>query len=100
MISPWECLGLVAGTLTTFSFLPQVIKIWRHRDVSSISLLMYSLFCLGVFLWLMYGIALGSIALILTNGITLFLSSCVLFLKISIESKNKTISGISTPLNK
>jgi len=91
MISAIECVGLFAGTLTTFSFLPQVIKIWRTRDVSSISILMYSLFCLGVFLWDIYGIVLGSIALIMANSITLFLAICILSLKIYIEKQNKLI---------
>ncbi|OJW49131.1 MAG: hypothetical protein BGO67_11245 [Alphaproteobacteria bacterium 41-28] len=89
MISLIECLGLAGGTLTTFSFLPQAIKIWQTRDVSSISLLMYSIFCVGVMFWLIYGIALGSIALIIANGITLCFSTSILFLKIYIGAKNK-----------
>ncbi len=89
MMALIECLGLTAGMLTTFSFLPQAIKIWQTRDVSSISLLMYSIFCFGVVLWLIYGIALGSIALIIANGITLCFSTCILFLKILIEGENK-----------
>ncbi|OFW69884.1 MAG: hypothetical protein A2X70_04165 [Alphaproteobacteria bacterium GWC2_42_16] len=84
-----ECLGLVAGTLTTFSFLPQVIKIWRTRDVSSISLIMYSAFCIGVFLWLVFALSIGSISLALTNGGTLLFASCVLYFKITIERKKK-----------
>jgi MtN3 and saliva related transmembrane protein len=89
MFSLVECLGLAGGTLTTFSFLPQAIKILHTRDVSSISLLMYSIFCLGVVFWLIYGIALGSIALIIANGLTLCFSSSILVLKFIIESKNK-----------
>lgn len=80
-----ESLGLAAGTLTTFSFVPQVIKIWRTRDVSAISLMMYAAFCCGVFLWLLFGIVIGSIAMILTNGITLLFAASILYLKITIE---------------
>ena len=80
-----EYLGILAGTLTTLSFLPQVLKIWKERDVRSISILMYTLFCFGVFFWLIYGIILNSLSLILANSVTLFLALCVLFLKISIE---------------
>ena len=87
MITLIECLGLAAGMLTTFSFLPQIIKIWRTRDVSSISLLMYSLFCFGILLWLVYGVVLGSIALTLTNGVTLCFAICILSLKIFIDGK-------------
>lgn len=87
MISLIEYIGITAGMLTTLSFLPQVIKIWRTRDVSSISLLMYSFFCVGVFLWLVYGVAMSSFSLIAANAITLFLAGCVLFLKIIIKDK-------------
>jgi MtN3 and saliva related transmembrane protein len=80
-----EYLGILAGTLTTLSFLPQVLKIWKEREVHSISTLMYTLFCFGVFFWLIYGIILNSLSLILANSVTLFLALCVLFLKISIE---------------
>lgn len=80
-----ECLGLAAGTLTTFSFLPQIIKIWRTRDVSAISLVMYSAFCLGVFLWFLFGIVIGSISMILTNSISFLFTASILYLKITIE---------------
>ncbi len=89
MISIIECIGMLAGMLTTFSFLPQVIKIWHTRNVSSISLLMYSLFSFGVFLWLLYGISISSLSMIIFNGITLCLSLSILYLKIVIEAGPK-----------
>jgi MtN3 and saliva related transmembrane protein len=82
-----EYIGITAGTLTTLSFLPQVIKIWQTRDASSISLLMYSIFCTGVVFWLIYGIAISSFSIIAANTITLLLSGGVLFLKIVIRAK-------------
>ena len=62
--------------------MPQALKSWRSRNLSSISLGMYSLFTLGVGLWLIYGLLLGSLPIILANGITLCLSGMVLALKI------------------
>jgi|GEM_PF-914212 len=47
--------GLVAGTLTTISFLPQAIKTWKTKSTKDISLAMFLCFCLGVILWLFYG---------------------------------------------
>ena len=82
-----EYIGITAGTLTTLSFLPQVIKIWQTRDASSISLLMYSIFCTGVVFWLTYGIAISSFSIIAANTITLLLSGGVLFLKITMKDK-------------
>ncbi len=90
MITLIECLGLLAGTLTTFSFLPQIIKVWRTREVSSISLGMYSLFCLGVLLWLIYGLTLGSFSLILTNVVTLGFVLCILSFKVWFERKKES----------
>lgn len=87
MSSTIEYIGVIAGMLTTLSFLPQVIKIWRTKDVTSISLLMYSSFCLGVLLWLIYGVVISSFSLILTNVVTFMLASCILFLKITLKQK-------------
>lgn len=82
-----EYIGITAGVLTTLSFLPQVVKIWQTRDASSISLLMYSIFCTGVVFWLIYGIAISSFSVMLANIITVFLSGGVLLLKIVMRDK-------------
>lgn len=75
-------IGYPAAFLTTVAFLPQAWKSWRSRDLSGISLPMYALFTLGVALWLVYGILLGSVPIMLGNGITLALASVLLVLKI------------------
>lgn len=80
--SPTEVLGYAAAVCTTGSFVPQVIKILKARDVSGISSSMYTIFCVGVLLWVMYGFAIRSLPVIAANAITLLLSSTVLFLKI------------------
>jgi MtN3 and saliva related transmembrane protein len=74
--------GYPAAFLTTIAFVPQAWKSWRTRDLSGISLPMYTLFTLGVAFWLAYGALLGSVPIILGNGITLALASVVLVLKI------------------
>jgi len=75
-------IGYPAAFLTTVAFIPQAWHSWRTRDLSGISLPMYALFTLGVALWLAYGILLGSVPIMLGNGITLALASVVLTLKI------------------
>ncbi|MGF1645133.1 MAG: SemiSWEET transporter [Thiotrichales bacterium] len=75
-------LGVAAAALTTLSFLPQVLQTLRTRDTRAISLSMYLLFTLGVFLWLLYGIVLTLWPVIIANGITLMLASVVLGLKL------------------
>ena len=81
MLSP-DLIGYGAAVLTTAAFVPQAVKSWTSRDLSGISLSMYSLFTLGVGLWLVYGIAIGSWPVILANGITLALAGVVLALKL------------------
>jgi MtN3 and saliva related transmembrane protein len=77
-----EWLGYVAATLTTASFVPQTWMIFRTRNVSGISLAMYSAFTLGIALWLAYGVMLGAWPIIIANIITLLLASCILVMKI------------------
>jgi MtN3 and saliva related transmembrane protein len=78
-----DILGFAAGALTTSAFLPQVLKSWQTRDLSGISLRMYSLFTVGVALWLIYGIAVTSWPVIIANAITLALAGGVLLLKLT-----------------
>jgi MtN3 and saliva related transmembrane protein len=59
MISLNACIGSIAAICTTLAFVPQVIKSWRTRDLSGISLPMYTIFTLGVILWLVYGLLIG-----------------------------------------
>ena len=75
-------IGSVAAVLTTTAFLPQVIKIIKFKETKDISLIMYILFCVGVFLWLVYGVALHAIPMIVANVITLVLALIILFYKV------------------
>lgn len=75
-------LGYPAAFLTTVAFVPQALHSWRTRDLDGISLPMYTLFTLGVAMWLGYGLAIGSWPIIAANGVTLVLASVVLSLKI------------------
>lgn len=75
-------LGLLAGTLTTLAFVPQVIKIWKSKYTRDISLGMFAIFSVGVLLWLLYGIQIGSMPIVIANGITLGLALTILVFKI------------------
>jgi MtN3 and saliva related transmembrane protein len=82
-----DWIGYVAATLTTAAFMPQAWLTFRTRDVSGISLLMYSVFTLGVALWLLYGILLGAWPIIISNIVTLGLAVGILWMKLTIEKK-------------
>lgn len=75
-------MGLVAGFLTTVAFIPQVIKTWQSKSARDLSLIMFSLFCTGVFLWMIYGFMINELPVILWNIITLMLALTILFFKI------------------
>jgi MtN3 and saliva related transmembrane protein len=76
-----EWLGLVAGSLTTIAFVPQVYQTWKSRSAKDISLGMFLLFSTGVSLWLVYGIRIGAIPIIIANALTLILSLAILAMK-------------------
>jgi MtN3 and saliva related transmembrane protein len=77
-----QLLGLLAGGCTTIAFLPQVIKTWKSRSAKDLSLSMFSIFCLGVTLWLVYGIMVQDIPVIAANMLTLMLASTLLYFKL------------------
>ena len=77
-----EAVGSVAAILTTVSFVPQAWHSFKTRDVSGISLGMYSVFTVGVALWLVYGLLLGAWPLIIANSITLALAAAILTMKL------------------
>lgn len=75
-------LGLIAGGLTTISFVPQVMKTWKYKKTEDISLLMYVIFFTGIFLWFAYGIIIKNTPILIANGVSLVLVFIVLALKI------------------
>lgn len=77
-----ELLGGVAALMTTLCWLPQTIRAIRHRDVASLSLFTFAVFSGGIFLWLVYGILIGSWPVILANLFTLALNLAIVFQKL------------------
>lgn len=77
-----ETIGIVGGVLTTFSSLPQVIKVWRTRSTGDLSLAMLVMAVSGIALWLIYGLAIGSMVVTLANTVSLGLYATVLGFKL------------------
>ena len=77
-----EFIGYCAAFLTTSSFVPQALQTFRSKDVSGISLGMYSVFTIGVSLWLLYGYLVAAWPIVLANTITLSLASSILVMKL------------------
>lgn len=77
-----EWAGYLAAAMTTLAFVPQALKTIRTRDTRSISLGMYVVFTIGIAFWLVYGIAMNSMPMILSNIVTFLLSATILGLEI------------------
>lgn len=84
-----EAIGLVAGLLTTVAFLPQVLRVWRRRSATDISLPTFVLLCSGIALWLVSGVLKESISLILANGVTFFLAMGILVGKLYFDRRRR-----------
>lgn len=78
-----EYIGFLAAILTTISFIPQVIRIYKTNDSKAISLKMYLLFAAGVFCWLIYGLMILEYPIIIANFITFILVLLILVKKLS-----------------
>jgi MtN3 and saliva related transmembrane protein len=84
-----DVLGYIAAFLTSVSFVPQAWRTFRTKDVSGISLKMYSVFTAGVAVWLAYGIVLGEVPMMIANSLTLLLACAVLVMKLRYGKKGQ-----------
>ena len=75
-------IGIIAALLTTLSFVPQAWQVIKTKDTSGISLGMYTMFVVGVFLWMIHGFIIQDYAVIGANGVTFVLASIILIFKI------------------
>lgn len=77
--------GYTAAAVSTFVFVPQVIRTWRlksARDLSMATLLMMSA---GLVLWVIYGLLTNQAPVIASNGVVFLLVSAILVMKIKFD---------------
>ncbi|MFM6924410.1 MAG: SemiSWEET family sugar transporter [Ferruginibacter sp.] len=84
-MAPIEILGLVAGTITSITFIPQVVKIWQTKSAKDLSIMMLLLLMLGVVLWLIYGLVVMSASIIYTNSMVLLMSLVMMYFKLKFK---------------
>jgi MtN3 and saliva related transmembrane protein len=75
-------LGLVAAALTIIAFFPQLIKVWRTKSTRDISLGMFSIFCVAVFLWFGYGILTNDLPVMIANFLVFVQALIILAFKV------------------
>jgi MtN3 and saliva related transmembrane protein len=76
-----DLVGVGAALCSMASFTPQIVKIWREKDASSVSLRMYVVTVTGFSLWTAYGFLIGSWPVAASNSVCLLLSAAILALK-------------------
>lgn len=77
-----ELIGSAAALLTTLCWLPQTLRAIRHRDVASLSLVTFTAFSLGIAMWLIYGLLIGSWPVIVANAVSLALNLAIVVQKL------------------
>ena len=77
-----QIIGLMAGTITSITFLPQVIRIWKTKSAKDLSMLMMIMLIGGTTLWFSYGLMIKDAAIIYTNSMVLAMSLIMMFFKL------------------
>ncbi len=77
-----DTIGYIAALFTTFSLLPQIIRIWKLKEAKDISLFMPLMVCIGAVLWIVYGILIGEVPVIAANAVALLVALTTLFISI------------------
>lgn len=70
-------IGTIAGVLTSVSMLPQLIKVWKEKNVEDISALMLCVLIAGLSLWVWYGILKEEWPIILSNSFAVLVNICL-----------------------
>ena len=86
-MSELDILGLMATGFSTSSFIPQIRRTWKTRDVSGISLPTYVILMIALTLWLLYGILKSDAPLIIANVTMIMLSGAIAVMKIVFEKR-------------
>jgi len=73
--------GTAAALCSITSFAPQMIKIWKAKDASSVSLKTYSLTVTCFVLWVGYGVLTSAWPIIVANGCAFVMALGVLIMK-------------------
>lgn len=84
-MSTADVIGYIAGAITTFTFLPQVIKTWKEKSAKDISILMFVIAAVNEILWIIYGVMEDSLVIILTNAILLVMALLMITFKLRFD---------------
>ncbi len=91
-----ELLGWLATTASTIALVPQIVKIWRSKEATDVSVLMVASFFVAAISWTLYAHLIHSTQLLVANVIGLVNSISLLFLKFYYrERQSRFVSWLS-----
>lgn len=82
MVSSVEAVGLLAGLLISAGFVPQIIRVWKLKDATEISLMFNVLNLSGTVLWLAYGVLQNLLSVMVWNAVNTALVGGLLAVKL------------------
>tara|TARA_B100000963_G_scaffold354032_1_gene369811 strand:+ start:535 stop:804 length:270 start_codon:yes stop_codon:yes gene_type:complete len=89
VISPLiEGIGIAAGIIGVLAWGPQIIEVWKHKRHDGISIPTFSIVAFSLSLWLVYGIAIKSTAMIFANILTLSVIAMIIIGVVRIRKSN------------
>lgn len=74
-----DMIGYIAACFTTFSLLPQILRIRRLQEARDVSISMPIMVSIGSVLWSVYGVIIGSAPVIAANGVALVIALITIF---------------------
>ncbi|SHK09650.1 SemiSWEET family sugar transporter [Chryseobacterium polytrichastri] len=78
-----EIIGYSGAIISSVSFLPQVIKLWKTKSGKDLSMVTLFFLTLNAILWVIYGVMKDAKPLWVTNILMLSMLIIMIFLKIS-----------------
>lgn len=84
-----ESIGIIAGILGIVAWIPQIYRIWIKKRADGISVPTFIVIAFALILWLIYGVLVDSIALIISNIMTLIVIITVLIGAFKVQKENK-----------
>ena len=82
-----EIIGLLSGTLSCITFVPQIFKTWKSKSVKDISVSSFLIVVSSTIVWIFYGILINSISVLLTNIVVFFTAIIMLWMKWKFSEK-------------
>jgi len=77
-----EIIGLIAGAVTSFGFIPQLIRGFRTKKLDDISYFMPAVLATGMSIWVYYGFLINSISVIIANSFAIICNITLIIMKI------------------